>query len=162
MTRIIDGTLRLDICRRAALGAAAGAGLGLTMAASAAESQSEATAEAAALAMDKAIASADAAMLAKLIAPGFLWVRGAGVRAGKAEFVEGLTAPGVAIEPFAPTEQRWFKSGELAILTARNELRGTENGEPFIDRHSFCDVWQRGSTGWQLVYAQITPAPDEE
>ena len=159
MTDSIDRALRVDISRRAALGAMAASTLASGAAAAA---RINATPEGASQAMDRAIVARDAATLDTLIAPDLLWVRGAGVRTGKAAFVGGFATPGTVIEPFTPSEGRWLKSGDLAVFSAVNELRGTDNGEPFVDRHSFCDVWRRDREGWRLVYVQITRAPVPE
>jgi len=79
--------------------------------------------------MDKAIVAGDGATLDTLIAPDFIWVREGGRRTDKADFVHGLAAPGLKIEPFTPSEGRWLKSGDIAVFSAVNELHGSESGE---------------------------------
>ena len=79
---------------------------------------------------------------------------------GKADFVHGLATPGLKIEPFAPSEGRWLKSGDIAVFSAVNELHGSEGGETFVDKHSFVDVWRHDPQGWRLVYTQVTKAPE--
>ena len=119
-----------------------------------------ATPEEASRAMDKAIVAGDGATLDTLIAPDFIWVREGGRRTDKADFVHGLAAPGLKIEPFTPSEGRWLKSGDIAVFSAVNELHGSESGEAFVDKHSFVDVWRRDAQGWRLVYTQVTKAPE--
>jgi len=89
----------------------------------------------AALELDAAIAAKDEAALERLIAEDFLWVRGSGAKGDKADFIG-------------------------ALLAATNELRGTADGEPFVDRHRFADHWLWRDGGWRLVYAQVTPLPE--
>lgn len=114
----------------------------------------------AALALDAAIAAKDEAALERLIAEDFLWVRGSGAKGDKADFIGALTAPAIRIEPFRASEPRWIISGNSALLAATNELRGTADGEPFVDRHRFADHWLWRDGGWRLVYAQVTPLPE--
>jgi Domain of unknown function (DUF4440) len=148
----------IDLPRRALLLAAAAGSL-IGSSSSARQGSSGHTAEAASNAMDRAIVARDRNVLDRLISPDFVWVRGSGVRADKAAFIAGLAATGVTIEPFTPQEGRWLKSGSIAVFSAINELRGTEDGIAFTDRHSFCDVWQHDMAAWRLVYTQITRAP---
>ena len=150
--------MQIDIARRGLLGAAALGTLAAALPAGAAAIN--ATPEEATRAMDKAIVAGDGATLDRLIAPDFLWVREGGRRTDKAAFVHGLATPGLKIEPFAPSEGRWLKSGDLAVFSAVNELHGSENGEAFVDKHSFVDVWRRDAEGWRLVYTQVTKAPE--
>ena len=114
----------------------------------------------AAAAFDAAIAAKDQAALQRLIADDFLWVRGSGAMGDKGAFIAALAAPSIRIEPFEPAEPRWITSGDSALLAATNTLRGTADGEPFVDRHRFADHWLRRDGTWQLVYAQVTPAPE--
>ncbi len=114
----------------------------------------------AAAAFDAAIAAKDQAALQRLIADDFLWVRGSGAMGDKAAFIAALAAPSIRIEPFRPAEPRWITSSDSALLAATNTLRGTADGEPFVDRHRFADHWLWRDGTWQLVYAQVTPAPE--
>ena len=100
-----------------------------------------------------------AAALEKLIADDFLWVRGSGEKGDKAGFIAALTAPAIKIEPFQPSEARWIVTRDSALLTATNTLRGSADGEAFVDRHRFADHWVWRDGGWRLVLAQITPHP---
>jgi hypothetical protein len=151
--------LPTDLPRRAVLLAAAAGGLIASTPSGARRIPTETTPEAASNAMDRAIVARDRTVLERLIAPDFVWVRGSGVRTDKAAFIAGLAATGVTIEPYTPQDGRWHKTSDLAVFSAINELRGTEGGAPFVDRHSFCDVWRLDTAGWRLVYTQITRAP---
>ncbi len=113
----------------------------------------------AAAALDAAIAAKDKAALRRLIADDFLWVRGSGATGDKAAFIAALTAPTIRIEPFRPSEARWIVAGDTALLAATNTLRGTADGEAFVDRHRYADHWVWRGGAWHLVYAQVTPAP---
>jgi hypothetical protein len=151
--------LPTDLPRRTLLLAAAASGLIASASSGARRISTETTPEAASKAMDHAIVARDRAALEHLIAPDFVWVRGSGARTDKAAFIAGLAATGVTIMPYTPQAGRWLKTSDLAVFSAINELRGTENGTPFVDRHSFCDVWRLDTAGWRLVYTQITRAP---
>ena len=155
----MDGT---DFERRALIATAVMGAALAPVAARAAKSRGKATPQDAAAAFDRAIVARDRQALDRLLADDFLWVRGSGVRAGRQAFLEGLAAPGIVIEPYRPSEARWFVSGDIAVIVAVNDLRGTDNGAPLVDRHSFCDIWQLRGRAWQLVYAQVTRVPAEE
>ncbi len=116
--------------------------------------------QAAANALDAAIVAKDRATLGQLIAEDFLWVRGRGATGDKAAFIAALTAPTLTIEPFRPSDTRWLLSGDSAMLTGANAMRGTEDGKPFTDRHRFADYWVRRDGRWRLVYIQVTSIPD--
>lgn len=116
----------------------------------------------AAAAFDAAIAAKDEAALRRLIADDFLWVRGSGATGDKAAFIAALAAPSIRIEPFEPAEPRWITSSDSALLAATNTLRGVAEGEPFVDRHRFADHWLWRGDKWQLVYAQVTRAPEAD
>lgn len=113
----------------------------------------------AAAAFDAAIVAKDEAALRRLIADDFLWVRGSGATGDKPAFIAALAAPSIRIEPFEPAEPRWITSSDSVLLAATNTLRGIADGEPFVDRHRFADHWRWRDGKWQLVYAQVTPAP---
>lgn len=114
----------------------------------------------AAAALDTAIAGKDEATLRRLIADDFLWVRGSGAKGDKAGFIGALTAPSIRIEPFQPSEARWIVADRTALLTATNTLRGSADGETFVDRHRYADHWLWRDGAWRLVYAQVTPVPE--
>lgn len=114
----------------------------------------------AAAALDTAIAAKDAAKLQRLIADDFLWVRGSGAKGDKSAFIGALTAPSIRIEPFQPSEARWIVADRTALLTATNTLRGSADGEAFVDRHRYADHWLWRDGAWRLVYAQVTPVPE--
>jgi ketosteroid isomerase-like protein len=152
--------VHVDLARRSLLGAATFGTIAAALPAAAATTQ--ATPEEASNAMDRAIAAGDAVALPPLIAPDFLWVRSGGARTDKAAFLKALTSPGVKIDPYTPANSRWLKSGDLAVHSATNALTGSENGERFVDRHNFVDVWRRDPEGWRLVYTQITAIPAQK
>lgn len=115
---------------------------------------------ASAAALDRAISGKDRQSLDRLIAEDLLWVRGSGATAGKTEFIATLTSPSLAIEPFSPTDIRWFESADTGSLTGVNVLRGRQNGLDFVDRHRFIDYWALRGGRWVLVYVQVTPLGD--
>lgn len=116
----------------------------------------------AAAALDAAISGKDQAALEQLIADDFLWVRGSGAMGDKAAFIGALTSDSLDIEPFTAAGARWIVEGNSALLAATNTLKGTADGEEFVDRHRFGDHWLWRDGEWRLVYAQITPVQDGE
>lgn len=111
--------------------------------------------------LDAAIAAKDRAALERLIADDFLWIRGSGVKGDKVGFIDALTAKTIRIDPFRPSDARWFLTEEGALLTATNSLRGVVDGEAFVDHHRFADYWLWRDGRWRLVYAQVTPVSPE-
>lgn len=110
----------------------------------------------AAAALDLAIVNGDAAELERLVADDFLWVRGNGEVAGRAEFISALTNPDLELDPIRTTDPRWFRSQEQALFIGSNRLSGALAGEPVIDQHRFADLWLFEAGEWKLVYAQTT------
>ena len=128
--------------------------------AAAAENAPALTLEQSASALDAAIAAGDGAALDRLLADDMLWVRGSGAIAGKREFLAGLADPALDIEPFAPTDVRWFKTATSGMITGSTVLRGTDSGEAFVDPHRFADYWELRDGRWRLVYVQVTRLPE--
>lgn len=117
---------------------------------------------AAAASLDAAIAGKDRAALESLIAADLLWIRGSGAIGGKADFIAALTSDSLRIEPFTPSNPKWILDGNTALLAATNTLKGTADGEAFVDRHRFADHWIWRDGGWRLVYVQVTPVQDSD
>ncbi len=64
--------------------------------------------QSAAAALDVAIVDGDAVKLERLIAADFLWVRGNGEVAGRADFISALTDSDLELDPIRTTDPRWF------------------------------------------------------
>jgi hypothetical protein len=114
----------------------------------------------AAAAFDKAQLSGDKAALDRFVADDFVIVRGSGRRGGKADFIAGWMTPGVTFEPLQILDPVFVPLGPTAaIVGGRVELKGAENGKPFVERFHFSDVFQWRDGRWQVVFVQVTPTP---
>lgn len=114
--------------------------------------------KAAARAFDAAQLSGDRKALERMVADDFLIVSGSGQRSGKQDFIAGWTTPGTTYEPIRIQEPVHVPLGpEAAIVGGRVELRGAENGKPFVHRFHFSDVFAWRDGRWQVVFVQVTP-----
>jgi ketosteroid isomerase-like protein len=111
--------------------------------------------------LDRAIWEKDGDSLQRLLADDMVWVSGSGLVRGKQAFIENLTGEALVIAPFAPEQTRLYQSPTLEVWTGQNAMVGTSDGESFIDRHRFVDVWEKQGDEWRLVYIQVTRLPAE-
>lgn len=114
----------------------------------------------AAKAFDQAQLTGDKAALERFLAPDFVIVRGSGKQAGRDDFIAGWLTPGMTFEPLTILDPVFVALGpQAAIVGGRVELRGTENGKPFVERFHYSDVFAWRDGRWQVVFVQVTPTP---
>ncbi|MDP3745925.1 MAG: nuclear transport factor 2 family protein [Phenylobacterium sp.] len=112
----------------------------------------------AAKAFDQAQLTGDKAALERFLARDFIIVRGSGKPAGRDDFIAGWLTPGVTFEPLTILDPVFVALGpQAAIVGGRVELRGTENGKPFVERFHYSDVFAWRDGRWQVVFVQVTP-----
>lgn len=106
---------------------------------------------------DQAQLRADRATLELYLASDFVFVRGSGKVAGRAEFLAAFTTPGSTLEPFQLVDRQLIPLGRDAVIaTAEVTLRGSEQGERFEEHLRFADVYLWRDQRWQVVYVQVT------
>ena len=116
--------------------------------------------KAAAKAFDQAQLTGDRAALERFVAPDFVIVRGSGKQAGREDFIAGWLTPGMKFEPLTILDPVFVPLGpQAAVVGGRVELRGTENGKPFVERFHYSDVFAWRDGRWQVVFVQVTPTP---
>ncbi|MDP3852806.1 nuclear transport factor 2 family protein [Phenylobacterium sp.] len=114
----------------------------------------------AAKAFDQAQLSGDKAALERFLAQDFIIVRGSGKQVGREDFIAGWLTPGVTFEPLTIFDSVFVPLGpQAAIVGGRVELRGAENGKPFVERFHYSDVFAWRDGRWQVVFVQVTPTP---
>lgn len=114
----------------------------------------------AAKAFDQAQLSGDKAALERFLAQDFVIVRGSGKHADRADFIAGWLTPGMSFEPLTILDPVFVPlSPQAAIVGGRVELRGSENGKPFVERFHYSDVFAWRDGRWQVVFVQVTPTP---
>lgn len=120
----------------------------------------EADVKAAARAFDQAQLSGDKAALERMVADDFLMIDGAGQKNDRNDFIAGWTSPGTTYEPLAVHDPVYVPLGPTAaIVGGRVELKGAENGKPFVSRFHFSDVFAWRDGRWQVVFVQVTRTP---
>lgn len=113
--------------------------------------------KAAAAAFDHAQLVADRATIDRYLAADFVFVRGAGVVAGRDAFLAAFTDPDQKLEPFTVEHPVAIQLGDGAVLIGgETTLRGTDKGEPFAEHFRYADIFQRREGRWQVVYTQVT------
>lgn len=126
----------------------------------AAPANPEAEVRAAAKAFDQAQMSGDKAAMDRFLASDFLMVNGAGQKNDRNDFIAGWTTPGTTYEPLVIHDPVFVSLGPTAaIVGGRVELKGAENGKPFVSRFHFSDVFAWRDGRWQVVFVQVTKTP---
>lgn len=113
-------------------------------------------------AFDEAQQKGDRAVLDRMLAPDFLFVRANGQVGGKSDFIAGFTAPGHVLEPFRIVDPLFIRvSPEVAIAGGEAWLKGTDGGRPFARHFRYSDTFAWRDGKWVVVYTQVTALPAE-
>lgn len=114
---------------------------------------------AAAAAFDDAQLRGDRAALERFLAQDFVFARGSGALAGRAEFLAGF-GEGLTLEPFTILHPVFVRLGDrAAIVGGEVTLSGRDHGTPFARRIRYADVFVYRDGRWQVVYVQVTAMP---
>lgn len=109
---------------------------------------------------DQAIVAKDRAAIEANMAEDFRQVDRAGHVAAKTDFVQGLLAPELEIDPYTVEDFDVRLYGDVALLSGRTRMTGRHAGEPFTSHYRFIDVYVRRHGVWKVVSVQISPIPD--
>jgi hypothetical protein len=105
--------------------------------------------------LDAAIFERDAAMLRRIVSPGFVQVLGDGTRADRERFIEQLTAPGPTPDhAVSPREIRMLGDAAVVTFTLDYPVHDGTPGE--VLRAHAVDVYHRQGGKWRLEFEQLT------
>jgi ketosteroid isomerase-like protein len=107
-------------------------------------------------AWDKAIVRKDRAAIEANLHAAFFQIGRRGERSSRAEFVDGLLDPKLAIDPYTVDGLEVHLHGDTALLTATTRMRGAYDGQRFESHYRYIDVYLRENGVWKIVSVQIT------
>jgi ketosteroid isomerase-like protein len=111
-------------------------------------------------AWDKAIVRKDRAAVADNMAEDFRDIDGHGSVAGKAQFLEGILAPDLSIDPYVVEDFDVRLYGDVALLSGTTRMTGHSEGKPFRSHYRYIDIYVRRGGRWRVVSVQISKMPD--
>lgn len=100
----------------------------------------------------------DRAALDRILAEDFIAVRGGGSAQTKASIIEATMSPGREIRRVAWDNVQIFVRGDMAFVTGRSILEGTQDGRDISGANQYADVYMRRDGQWKAVAARITRA----
>lgn len=107
---------------------------------------------------DQAQFRQDAAALDRFLAPDMLFIRGAGKRATRREFIASFTDRNTSFTAFLIRDRRVIRLGrDAAVVTASARIVGKTAGRPFEEHIHYSDTFLRSRGAWQVVHVQVTP-----
>ena len=96
----------------------------------------------------------DAATMNKILADDFVLVTGSGKSYTKPELLEEAHSGRIHYERQEDTDKTVRTWGNTAVVTARLEEKGTDDGKPFAKTVWFSDTYVRNPDGWRYVLGQ--------
>src|SRR5437868_5034457 len=99
-------------------------------------------------AMQRAVAERDLAAFAGFLADEYVLVDSRGTVHGKAEVLRQAADPGILVAVNEPHDHQVRLYGEVAVVIARLDQRGTDHGRPYDIPVRFTDVWVRREGRW--------------
>jgi ketosteroid isomerase-like protein len=110
-------------------------------------------------AWDKAIVRKDRVAIESNMADDFRNIDGAGNVGAKKEFVEGLVAADLQIDPYTVEDFDVRLFGDVALLSGHTHMTGHEEGKAFATHYRYIDIYTRRGGEWKIVSVQITRIP---
>jgi ketosteroid isomerase-like protein len=111
-------------------------------------------------AWDKAIVRKDRAAVADNMAEDFRDIDGHGNVANKKEFLEGILAADLSIDPYTVEDFDVRLYGDVALLSGTTRMTGRSEGKPFKSHYRYTDTYVRRDGRWRVVSVQISKMPD--
>lgn len=111
-------------------------------------------------AWDKAIVRKDRAAIAANMADDFRQIGGSGNVASRDEFIAGIVADDLEIDPYTVEEFDVRVYGDVALLSGRTRMTGRYNGKGFTSHYRYVDVYVRKDATWKVTNVQITELPE--
>lgn len=102
----------------------------------------------------------DAATLARILADDFEAVYPGGRVLRKADVLRVATSPTRIITDISWADLKIMVFGEVAVVSARSTLAGTDAGKPFTGTNDFADVYVKRGGTWRAISAHVVRAAD--
>jgi ketosteroid isomerase-like protein len=100
----------------------------------------------------------DAATLARVLADDFQGVYPEGVLR-KADVLRVVANPKWIVTDVRWENLRVTTFGDVAVITGRARLSGTNDGQPFATANDYADIYARRNGLWLAISAHVVPAP---
>lgn len=111
-------------------------------------------------AWDRAIVRKDRAAIAANMADDFRQIGSSGNVANRDEFIAGIVADDLEIDPYTVEEFDVRVYGDVALLSGRTHMTGRYNGKGFTSHYRYVDVYVRKDAAWKVANVQITELPE--
>jgi hypothetical protein len=108
---------------------------------------------------DQAQISGDRAELERLLADDYTLANSGSQLETKAQLIADYTAPGYKLQPFVVTEPIEKVWNDGAVMAGIVRLQGSDGGQPFDATLRFADIWAKRGGTWQVIYTQVSRAP---
>ncbi|WP_404334373.1 nuclear transport factor 2 family protein [Sphingomonas sp. MMS12-HWE2-04] len=102
----------------------------------------------------------DAATLARILADDFEAVYPGGRVLRKADVLRVATNPTRIITDITWDNLKIMVFGDVAVVSARSRLAGTDAGKPFTATNDFADVYVKRDGAWRAISAHVVRAAD--
>lgn len=140
-------------------GASAADGIGAVKAAPASAAADLAKLKQLSDAWDQAIVAKNRAAVAGNMGVDFRIIDGQGNIENKQQFVDGVLDPKLTIDPYTVEDFDIRLYGDMALLSGRTRMTGTQDGKPFVSHYRYIDIYAKRDGKWQIVSVQITRLP---
>lgn len=107
-------------------------------------------------AWDAAIVRKDRAAIEANMRTDLRQIDGAGTIVGKDLFVDELMAPTLRIHPYTVEDFEIRVYHDVALLSGRTRMTGTEDGKAFRTHYRYIDIYVRDGRTWRIASVQIT------
>ena len=110
-------------------------------------------------AWDRAIVRKDRDAIAANMTADFRHISGSGDVSTKQSFVDDLMAPDVRIDPYTVEDFEIRLYGDVALLSGRTRMTGSDGGKPFTSHYRYIDLYVRQGGRWRVASVQISRMP---
>lgn len=110
-------------------------------------------------AWDRAIVRKDRKAIADNMTEDFRHIGGNAEISTKKPFVDDLMAPDVRIDPYTVEDFEIRLYGDVALLSGRTRMTGSEGGKPFTSHYRYIDTYVRSHGKWRVASVQVTRMP---
>lgn len=112
-------------------------------------------------AWDQAIVAKNRAAVAGNMGADFRIIDGQGNIENKQQFVDGVLDPKLTIDPYTVEDFDIRLYGDMALLSGRTRMTGTQDGKSFVSNYRYIDIYVKRDGKWQIVSVQITRLPPQ-